>query len=1150
MEFIKRKKIIYLLFLSLILLGFAQPAKAQLDLSQGLSDFLEIAPLPDTPLPIIIGNIVRVIIGFTGLIAVIIIIIGGLKWMTSGGNPEKISSAKKLMLAGLIGLLIIILSYTLVSFALGLLKKALGIEEREAEISSSAIPDIVNPASRYLTVTSKAPKPEQVVFQNTKIIVSFSQRIQEQSVRLEKQGCENPTFSVRSIPSGSLVAGSIRVVNNTIIFTPLSPCPQPLDKDSCQQRSESDCNIELSNTQCCGCFQPGEYEVVLTGGEEGILGTRTYGNTLNGDVSWMFTVEEGVDDNPLQIESVLPLPDSQVARNAGIIVNFNQGVDLTTLKLYNPACSLENSTCDYQSCGQDSCQSWAVNNINEATIRISSNGEYLRGYFEKLSPYSFVFRPTSFCPKPASDCRCFEENALIQVEISEDIKGSNCQSLDCSNSDYCSFSFQTSDQIDIQGPKIKEVIPFDGANDVDRISNIAVIFDEAIDPTSVNEDTFQVSDMIAREISASLDRAIYKPYQLLTAGKKYRAVIYGGGKKGHTCDLSPDFALGIRDIYGNSLEENFYKWSFSVINQINQNQPYIDWVNPTSGAPGQCITIHGYNLGCCPNGECSGNKKAKEYAWDYLAGVCEIGTELGKVEYLSKQGDWKELNSENILLWKEINRDCPDGGCPPDYQPENLLVIRAPEDIKKAENNFKITPAISGAAVVEAFNASEEWEIGITGSDVVVDKELGGIRIAGYIPTTPFLWIANSNLDKVSKISTETGELIGRYQVGDNPSRTTVDMNGDPWIANRSDGTIVKLDGQTGEILKKCVLNNSSSGPRGVAVDKQGNVWAGTYYGSPQLFKIPGDDENCTPLKTCTLPSGGVYGLAIDRQGYLWVSNRRAGAIDKVDPETCEVTRYGPISSAYGIAIDLKGDVWVAHWADSGGIYRVNPNENALSYYNYGTSYSYPRGVAVDKQGNVWATLWAEDKVIKIDSNTGQIIGTYQVGDGPIGITGDAENNIWVVNYYGGGPNLPSGGCQGGTVTKLKAETGEAIGTYCIGDGTDIPRPYTYSDMAGYLLRFVTNQSATWQTTVDAGKIVEWHSIIWKGEKPEGSSLSMRFKVDEGSWGEEYYEINPSQDFSLSFLPPGQYLGIEIKFEASPNGESPVVSELFVRTKD
>jgi len=65
---------------------------------------------------IIAANVVRVLLGFLGIIAVIIILFGGFKWMTAGGNDEKVGEARKLMTQGIIGLIIILAAWGIASF--------------------------------------------------------------------------------------------------------------------------------------------------------------------------------------------------------------------------------------------------------------------------------------------------------------------------------------------------------------------------------------------------------------------------------------------------------------------------------------------------------------------------------------------------------------------------------------------------------------------------------------------------------------------------------------------------------------------------------------------------------------------------------------------------------------------------------------------------------------------------------------------------------------------------------------------------------------------------------------------------------------------------------------------------------------------------
>lgn len=72
----------------------------------------------------IAASVIRIILGFLGIVAVIIILLGGFKWMTAGGNEDKVGEAKKLITAGIIGLIIIVAAFAIATFVLNSLISA------------------------------------------------------------------------------------------------------------------------------------------------------------------------------------------------------------------------------------------------------------------------------------------------------------------------------------------------------------------------------------------------------------------------------------------------------------------------------------------------------------------------------------------------------------------------------------------------------------------------------------------------------------------------------------------------------------------------------------------------------------------------------------------------------------------------------------------------------------------------------------------------------------------------------------------------------------------------------------------------------------------------------------------------------------------
>lgn len=80
---------------------------------------------PQTGLPMVCaGNgqlqqILQIVLGIFGAVAVLIIVIAGLKFVTSAGNPQSASKARNTILYAVVGLVVISAAEVIVSFVLG-----------------------------------------------------------------------------------------------------------------------------------------------------------------------------------------------------------------------------------------------------------------------------------------------------------------------------------------------------------------------------------------------------------------------------------------------------------------------------------------------------------------------------------------------------------------------------------------------------------------------------------------------------------------------------------------------------------------------------------------------------------------------------------------------------------------------------------------------------------------------------------------------------------------------------------------------------------------------------------------------------------------------------------------------------------------------
>ena len=65
-----------------------------------------------------ITGILNAIVGILGLVCVVVMIIGGVNYMTSSGDAGKVKKAKDTILYGLIGLVVCALAFALVNFVI------------------------------------------------------------------------------------------------------------------------------------------------------------------------------------------------------------------------------------------------------------------------------------------------------------------------------------------------------------------------------------------------------------------------------------------------------------------------------------------------------------------------------------------------------------------------------------------------------------------------------------------------------------------------------------------------------------------------------------------------------------------------------------------------------------------------------------------------------------------------------------------------------------------------------------------------------------------------------------------------------------------------------------------------------------------------
>ncbi|WP_211216311.1 hypothetical protein [Longispora albida] len=395
----------------------------------------------------------------------------------------------------------------------------------------------------------------------------------------------------------------------------------------------------------------------------------------------------------------------------------------------------------------------------------------------------------------------------------------------------------------------------------------------------------------------------------------------------------------------------------------------------------------------------------------------------------------------------------------------------------------------------------------------------------------------------------------GDYLAGPFAYNTCADRDGDGLIAtSRGLGDIrpwtnaggADNNGGVSTAADECVVNYTrvnGNNTRTVAVDANNDVWTGG--SDTEHEKVSGATGQPVPGTAFSLGCGG-YGGLIDKAGTLWSARYGANLLRYVPGSggACLDTSHGD----YGLGMDpVTGEIWHTTLS-SGRVVKLRPDGVVLGSFPHGNTYA--QGVAVDGKGNVWVAhsiLGAQTTVGHLRTD-GTFVGnvTLPGGAGPTGVSVDTNGKIWVANLNTNNAmriDPDAGPVGGGGFT-----VGAVDLTVDLGAGS---APYNYSDMTGSVLGEITAPQGTWTVVQDSGRSGNpWGKVTWntepQGSVPPGTSITVEARAadtEAGLPGQSYVPVGNGSVFSMA----GRYIQVRATLKASPNGTSPILSDLRIQ---
>ncbi len=434
------------------------------------------------------------------------------------------------------------------------------------------------------------------------------------------------------------------------------------------------------------------------------------------------------------------------------------------------------------------------------------------------------------------------------------------------------------------------------------------------------------------------------------------------------------------------------------------------------------------------------------------------------------------------------------------------------------------------------------------------------------------IWIANSNDHEVVRINVDTGAVEKEIpSQGENPSRTAVvTKDSSVWVGNRSwnnynSATYSNLVHFTRD--GKLICRGDVTGMvRAVGIDKDGNVWAGSWY-QHKVFKFSGSeiDDTQSPVRCKLLAEVAIpacpYGAIGDNKGNIWIAGNCAWT-SSFDPATESISKIDVTTNAlvgtyvapsnlsgcfavYGITVDSQGRVIVGTHADNcRGLFRYTPGTNAWEWISSGFVGS-TRGVVVDQEGYIYSAISHGDggdrrHIVRVTPDF-KSISALDLGNGiwhPVGVAIDRNGKLWTAGRNSG---------SSARIDVKNWANNPQVNIFPT-NGSD---PYSYSDMTGFQHLMFTNPEGTWRQQFDGGaKTVYWKLIEWTGKEEAGvTDISVRARAAATKDGlalagwTGYFTNSPAL---LEGLPNLQWLEVEVKLSSKDSNKTPILTGLTV----
>lgn len=353
----------------------------------------------------LIVKIIKYLLSFLGLIAVIIVMYGGFLWMTARGDEKKVELAKKVLTNGLIGLGIIISAYIIVSLIINIVSGILNPQGQDNNTNCTNCSALGGGIIEY-----HYPGRGATVARNAHISITFKEGIFVAASGDDPDG--------RSLIPNAIVNGSGNWSGGDSAAPTIADAPPPImllqrigdDGSGAGQGNKlsaaTNSDRRIFSFYNDGLLDAGKYRAIVKGGNNGLSKLSNLGGpAMGGDYEWTFNVSTDIDLTPPHIKDVVPINTTE-PRNTTVLITFSEPIDPISVVTHPPGGGSSEQVGDTITIKQTPLSGGAAADVS--------------GIYDITNGYTTVtYRTNSPCGKNVCGATlfCFDAEAKVDVEV-------------------------------------------------------------------------------------------------------------------------------------------------------------------------------------------------------------------------------------------------------------------------------------------------------------------------------------------------------------------------------------------------------------------------------------------------------------------------------------------------------------------------------------------------------------------------------------------------------------------------------------------------------------------------------------------------------------------------------------------------------------